>query len=75
MKGGLIYSLIGIGGGLVAAFALTRYMSSLIFGVSAFDPFTFIIVACLLIAVAAIASYLPAIRAAKIDPMEALRVE
>jgi len=75
MKDGLLHSLVGIGGGLVAALALTRYMSSLIFGVSAFDPLTFIVVACLLMAVAGIASYIPAIRAAKMDPVETLRVE
>src|SRR5690349_20576717 len=65
MKAGLIHSLVGIAGGLAAALALTRYMSSLIFGLSAFDPLTFILVACLLMAVAGIASYIPAIRAAK----------
>ncbi|MDQ2842148.1 MAG: ABC transporter permease [Acidobacteriota bacterium] len=75
MQGGLILSLAGIGIGICVAFALTRYMSSLIYGVSAFDPLTFIFVACLLILVAVLASYVPAIRAAKIDPIEALRVE
>ena len=75
LRGGLILSLAGIGIGLGAAFALTRYMSSLIYGVSAFDPLTSIFVACLLIVVAAVASYVPAIRAAKIDPIEALRIE
>jgi putative ABC transport system permease protein len=75
MRGGLILSLAGIGVGTCAALALTRYMSSLIYGVSAFDPLTFVTVPCLLIVVAAVASYVPAIRAAKIDPIEALRVE
>jgi ABC-type antimicrobial peptide transport system permease subunit len=75
MWSGVALSLMGIGIGLVAAFALTRFMSSLIFGVSAFDPITFMIVPCVLIGVAVFASYAPALRAAKIDPIEALRVE
>ncbi len=75
MWGGLTLSLAGIGLGVCAALALTRYMSSLIYGVSAFDPLTFIAVACLLTVVAGIASYVPAIRAARIDPSEALRIE
>ncbi len=75
LKRGLLHSLAGIGVGLGAALALTRYMASLIYGVSAFDPFTFTIVACLLIVVAAVASYVPAIRAAGIDPIDALRFE
>jgi putative ABC transport system permease protein len=75
LRNGLALALTGIGIGLVAALVLTRYMSSLIFGVSAFDPLTFTGVACLLIVVAALASYIPAIRAAKIDPIDALRGE
>jgi predicted permease len=75
LRNGLALALTGVGIGLAAALALTRYMSSLIFGVSAFDPLTFAGVACLLVVVAAMASYIPAIRAAKIDPIEALRVE
>ena len=72
---GLWLTLIGIGIGLAGAFALTRLMESLIFGVSAADPATFGLISAGLTAVALVASYLPARRAAKIDPMEALRTE
>ncbi len=75
VRQGLALTLIGVGVGLAGAFALTRLMASLVFGVSATDPVTFAAVALLLIAVAVMASYLPARRAARIDPMEALRAE
>lgn len=63
--------LIGIG----ASLAITRLMSSLLFGISATDPLTFIAVAALLAAVALLASYIPARRAMRVDPMVALRYE
>ncbi len=61
--------------GLAASFVLTRSMEAMLFGVSASDPFTFIAVATLLTAVALAACYIPARRAMKVDPMEALRHE
>ena len=67
--------IIGIGLGLAGAFASARVMASLLFGVSATDPATLAIVATTLTIVAMLACYLSARRAAKIDPMPALRNE
>ncbi|MDE3137589.1 MAG: ABC transporter permease, partial [Acidobacteriota bacterium] len=68
-------SLMGIVAGLAAAFALTRVVSSLLFGVSAFDPVTFVSVPALLLVVALAAAAIPGWRAARVDPMVALREE
>ena len=68
-------ALLGVAAGLVAAFGLTRLMSSQLFGVTAHDPLTFAVVALALLAVAVLACYLPARRAAQVDPVVALRAE
>ncbi len=75
LRQGMILAGIGVVVGLVAAVGLTRLMSSLLYGVEATDPVTFGVVAALLTAVALIASYLPALRASRTDPLEALRFE
>jgi predicted permease len=65
----------GVGMGLLAALGVTKFLSSLLVNVSSYDPFTFTVVAVLLIAAAFLACYIPARRAMQVDPMEALRYE
>jgi predicted permease len=66
---------VGVAIGLVAAAGLTRLMSSLLFGVSPMDPLTFVAIPLVLAVAAAVASYLPALRASGVNPVEALRAE
>jgi putative ABC transport system permease protein len=75
LRQGLLLAFTGAVVGLVAAAVLARLTSSLLFHVKPYDPFTYISIAVLLIAVAAIACCIPAIRATKVDPMIALRYE
>jgi predicted permease len=72
---GLRLATLGVGIGLIAAFALTHFLSSMLFGVSAADPISYIAVVGLLFAVVLVACYVPARRAMRVDPMAALRSE
>jgi ABC-type antimicrobial peptide transport system permease subunit len=71
----MIVVLAGVGIGLLASWALTRIMKSLLFNVSVTDPLTFTVIAVLMILIALLASLIPAKRATKVDPLVALRHE
>jgi putative ABC transport system permease protein len=75
LRQGLSITVIGVLLGLAAAFALTRLLSGLLFGVAAVDVSTFAMMSVLLVLVSIAACYLPARRAMKIDPLQALRYE
>jgi len=75
LRRGITLTLIGVAFGVVATLGVTRLISSMIFGVSPYDPLTFVAVAAILSIVALLACYIPARRAMKVDPMVALRYE
>ncbi|HEY1902616.1 MAG TPA: ABC transporter permease [Terracidiphilus sp.] len=75
VRSALVLTAIGVGIGVAAAAGLTRLMKSLLFGISPLDPFTYAAVPLVLAVAAVLASYLPARRAASVDPVEALRAE
>ena len=72
---GMALTLVGVAIGLLASFALTRFMEKLLFGVSPTDPMTFASIALFLAAVALLACYIPARRATRVDAIAALRAE
>jgi putative ABC transport system permease protein len=75
LRQGAQLTLTGVAFGVAGALVLTRFLSSLLFGIQSRDPFTFIVVTTGLAAVALLASYIPACRATRVDPMVALRYE
>ena len=75
IRQGITLALMGVAIGTVAALGVTRLVTSMIYGVTPYDPATFVAVAILLVLVAAIACYIPARRAMRVDPMIALRYE
>ena len=75
VRQGLTLATIGVAIGLAAALALSRLISSLLYGITPYDPATLASVTLGLLVVSAVASWLPAMRAARIDPIEALRAD
>ncbi|HEY7208836.1 MAG TPA: FtsX-like permease family protein, partial [Bryobacteraceae bacterium] len=75
VRQGMLPALIGVAAGLAIAFGVTRLLGTLLYEVKATDPFTFIGVALILLSVALFSTYVPALRATRVDPAAALRDE
>jgi ABC-type antimicrobial peptide transport system permease subunit len=75
VRSALVLTGVGVVIGVVAAAGLTRFMKSLLFGISPLDPLTYVAIPFILVSAAVLASYLPARRAAAVDPVVALRTE
>jgi len=75
MRQGGRLALVGIGAGAVLAALVGRVLGSLLYGVSALDPIAYVVAATVLLAVAALAAFVPALSAARLDPLRALRTE
>jgi len=75
LREGFLLARIGLAIGVVAAFGLTRLIANQLYGIEATDPLTFVAVSLTLLGVALLACYIPARRAAKVGPMDALRHE
>ena len=75
MRQGMMVAAAGVAGGLAASIALTRYLTAMLFGVSAADPATYAGLAAVMAIVSALACYVPARRAARVDPLAAIRAE
>ena len=75
LRQGLVMTVLGVAIGLAGAAALTRWMSALLFEVSPLDPGTYVVVALFLVAAAGLASYVPARRATRVNPLESIRAE
>lgn len=75
MRQGLTIAAAGVAAGMAASFVLTRYLTAMLFGVTAVDPLTFVTLAVVMALVSGIACYIPARRAARVDPLTAIRTE